>query len=192
MADLNQLARMARLFGAIVPGHGRQAAGRASSRSGWPRSSTTASSATRSAAFAAAYAGDPRDRRPRRGRRRRHGARVRVDGGHAAVARSSPTAPRRSATAPGRATCASSSPPGPAPGCCTPTRTRATSGCSPDGRLGVLDFGAVARLPGRAAAADRAAAALGAGRRRRDASRSGLRDEGFIQPGVRGRRRSRC
>ena len=41
----------------------------------------------------------------------------------------------------------------PAPGCCTPTRTRATSGCSPrgrqPGRLGVLDFGAVARLPER-------------------------------------------
>ena len=38
-----------------------------------------------------------------------------------------------------------------APACCTPTRTPATSGCCPTedgqpGRMGVLDFGAVARL----------------------------------------------
>ena len=44
-----------------------------------------------------------------------------------------------------------------APGCCTPTRTPATSGLIPaadgsPGRLGVLDYGAVARLPGPGAA----------------------------------------
>ena len=33
------------------------------------------------------------------------------------------------------------------PGCCTPTRTRATSGCCPTAGSACIDFGAVARLP---------------------------------------------
>ena len=71
-----------------------------------------------------------RDRRAPRGRRRAAGAGHRVGRRHAAVARSSPPAPPSSATWPGCAWPPCTSPPRAGPGCCTPTRTRATSGCS--------------------------------------------------------------
>ena len=54
----------------------------------------------------------------------------------------------------------------------------------PDGRLGVLDFGAVARVPGGLSPSIGRLLRL-ALRGDRDAVAQGLRDEGFIKPGVR-------
>ena len=62
--------------------------------------------------------------------RQRPGAGHRVGRRHAAVRGSSPTARRRSATGPACCWRGSCSPGRPAPACCTPIRTRATSGCS--------------------------------------------------------------
>ena len=74
----------------------------------------------------------------------------------------------------------------PASGCCTPTRTRATSGCSPDGRrLGVVDYGAVARLPGGELPPAIGALLRIALRDDYDEVLAGLRDEGFVKPDIR-------
>ena len=118
----------------------------------------------------------------------RAGAGHRLDGRHPAVGGSSPTAPRRSATAPASCWPASCSPGRPAPGCCTPTRTRATSACADDGRLGVLDFGTVNRLP------DGLPAPIGpllrlAARRRCRGRYAGLQDGGLRQTRRRAGRR---
>ena len=100
-------------------------------------------------------------------------------------------APRRSATTTASCSCGSCSPARRAPGCCTPTRTPATSGSCPNddgspGRLGVLDFGAVARLPERGLPdgdgppdPDRRRSRTG------EALLDGLRDEGFIKDRIR-------
>ena len=70
------------------------------------------------------------------------------------------------------------------PGCCTPTRTPATTGSCPTGGSGVLDFGAVARLPdGLPPSIGRLLRVALDGRRGRR-SRTGLRAEGFIKPRV--------
>ena len=84
-------------------------------------------------AFADAYAGRPGHLRARRGRRHRPRAGQRVDGRHPALQDHQSTAAGRSGTGPGSCSSASCSPARPGPGCCTPTRTRATSGCSPTG-----------------------------------------------------------
>ena len=134
-------------------------------------------------------------RRPRRagpaGRRRRAaGAGHRVGRRHAAVARSSRRA--RRAARPGRPAAGPllfSGPPragllhaDPHPG---------NFRLLDDGRLVVLDFGAVDRLPGRAA---RARSAGCSGSRSRTATREGvfdgLRAEGFVRAGDRPRRRA--
>ena len=81
----------------------------------------------------------PRDRGARGGRRRRAGAGQRVDGvARLAGVGDRAAAPRRSATTTASCWCGSCSPARPAPACCTPTRTPATSGCCPsaDGQPG--------------------------------------------------------
>ena len=128
--------------------------------------------------------------RPTRGPRLR-GARCRDQAEHVLVAsgwtacrcpRSSPTAPRRSATPPASATSLPLRLPRPG----RPAARRPAPGnyrLLPDGRLGVLDYGAVARLPGRAATGDRAAAPVALAGDAEDVL-AGLRAEGFIKPVV--------
>ena len=74
----------------------------------------------------------PHDRHPRGRRPRRHRAGHRVDGEPLlAWRRSSPRARRQSATTTASCSCGSSSRVRSAPACCTPTRTRGTSGSCP-------------------------------------------------------------
>ena len=118
-----------------------------SSRSECSRSSTTRSRPTRSAPSPPR---SPTIRRSRSraswpARRRRsspNGSRARRCRGSSPAGTTERTRPRR---LPARRCC--TTPRRRAPGCCTPTRTPATSASAPDGRLGVVDFGAVARLP---------------------------------------------
>ena len=148
---------------------------------GSPRSSTTSWRRRRRRAFAKAYAGDDEILRPAGGRRRAAGAGHRVGRRHAAVAGDHPSgtpderdlAGLRLATlhfsAPARAGLLHADP--------HPGNFRLLA----DGRLGVLDFGAVARLPGghpepvgrltRLALAGRADEVLARAARRRASSR---------------------
>ena len=166
-----------------VPRHGRQAADRRAQGAGGRGAGLRRWRPTRSAAFAAAYAGDDADRRPPGGGQRAEGDRLRVARGHAAVAdhrRRHPGAAR-----PRRASCwrCCTSPARSGPGCCTPTRTRATSGCCADGRLGVIDFGATARLPdGHPEPIGRLLRWALAGRA--DEVLADLRAEGFVRPNM--------
>ena len=145
---------------------------------GSPRSSTTS------------WRRQPSRRSPRRtpattrsssrgGRRRRAGAGHRVDRRHAAVAGDPRRRRRSSATAPGCCWRAALLRPGRGPGCCTPTRTRATSGCSPTGGSACSTSARSPGCPDGHAGADRPAGPAGAGRRRRGgarrAARGGLR-----------------
>ena len=147
ISDLNQLARAARLFATLSPGHGREAAARRAEGAASSRSWTTSSRP----------AGSGRSPRPTTATRT-SSCRRSIDGsarvlvtewldGHSAVDDHRRTAARRTAT--GRASCWC--------GSCTPARRRAgllhadphpgNFRLLPDGRLGVLDFGAVNRLP---------------------------------------------
>ena len=190
LSDLNQLARLARLFACSSPGPGRQAAARRAEGAGRrgarlpPRGELAArlrggvSTATPTSAS-------------RGHRRRRARARHRVDRGHPAVRDHRERHARTSATGPGCCWCASLLRARPGRGCCTPTRTRATSGCCRrPARRARLRRGQPAA--GRPARADRPAGPPRARRRRRRRSPTGLRDEGFILPRRRARRRSRC
>ena len=76
-----------------------------------------------------------------------------------------------------------------APGCCTPTRTRATSGSLADGRLGVHRLRRGQPAPARAAAGDGRADRRRARRRGARTLEDGLRREGFIKPSMSARRR---
>ena len=96
---------------------------------------------------------------------------------------SSPRAPRRSATRPPRSTSSSCCGPRTGPGCCTPTRTRATSGspttagsaCSTSAPSTGSPTGC--RRPWAGCSPRRSPV-------RREALEAGLRDEGFIRKGV--------
>ena len=134
-------------------------------------------------AFAAAYAGDDADRRPAGGRQRAEGDRLRVARRARRCRGSSPTAPRSSATAP--ATCW--------PCCTSPVPQRAgllhadphpgNFRLLADGRLGVIDFGAVARLPdGHPEPIGRLLRWALAGKA--DEVLADLRAEGFVRPNV--------
>ena len=143
--------------GAALPGHRRQAADR---RDPGPRRrrARLPPRGRGPAGVRRRLPRRPRHRGARRGRRRRHRAGHRVAGEPASLAAVIARAPARSATTTASCWCGSCSPGRRAPACCTPTRTPATSGCCPradgsPGRLGVLDFGAVARLPDSVAAA---------------------------------------
>ena len=131
LSDLTQLSRFARLLGPADPGHGHQAADHGAARPG-----------LRGAGLRPGGAGPARPRGGVRGRPGRGGARRgapvrpgagdRVDGRGAAVRGDRRRHRRSSGTAPASCWPASSSPARPAPACCTPIRTRATSGCCPD------------------------------------------------------------
>ena len=179
LSDLNQIGRMGRLVGMLVPGLDikplvaeLQGPGRRGARLPSWRPTTRRRSPT-------AYDGDPDILVPRV-----------VDGTDAGAGQpsgstarrcpgSSPTGTRSSATAAGlllrRGSC---SPGRRGPGCCTPTRTPATSGCSTTAASCVLDFGAVNRLPDGLPAADRPAAPAGGRRRRRGRLRRPARTRG--------------
>ena len=86
MADLNQLARFARLFAALFPGMEVKPLIAELKARVESRSSTTGSRPTPSAAFAAAYAGDDQIVVPAGGGQRAQGDRLRVARGHPAVA----------------------------------------------------------------------------------------------------------
>ena len=146
ISDLNQLARAARLFATLSPGMDvKPLLVELKARvveeldylleAGWQR------------AFAEAYDGDPDIVVPKVIDGSGTGAGDRMARRHSAVDDHRAKAARRNVTGPDCCSCASCTPVRRAPGCCTPTRTPATSGCWPDGRLGVLDFGAVNRLP---------------------------------------------
>ena len=185
-SDLRQLARLARTVGTAGARRRDQAAGRGAAgprrgrarlppRGRGPDAPSTTPSPTTRTSWCPTWSRSARrcwspsgSRAPRRWRR------------------SSPRAPRRSATTTASCWCASSSPARLAPACCTPTRTPGTSGSCPartasPGRLGVLDFGAVARLPDQGLPEAmgrliRIAATEDEGRAGR-----GLRSEGFIK-----------
>ena len=127
LGDLNQLARVARLFGLLVPGHRRQAAARRAAARGSPRSSTTPLEAAAQPAFAKGFADDPTSpcRAVVDAGRARPGHRVAGRPPLSTVISSGTQDERdRAATL-----CPRSCSPAPsAPACCTPTRTRATSG----------------------------------------------------------------
>ena len=128
MSDLRQIARLAKTVGTMVPGIDVK-----------PLVAELIDRARRGARLRARGRGAAHVRRgvPRRPRHRRAGRRrARRAGcwsrsGWTAPARSRPssaTAPRPSATTTASCSCGSCSPARRAPACCTPTRTRATSG----------------------------------------------------------------
>ena len=150
-----------RLFGVLVPGldvkplvaelqgPGRRGARLRARGRGPARRSPTA------------FAGDPDIARPRRSSPAPSQVLVtRVDRRHAAVADHRRRAPRRSATAPACCSSGSCSPARRGPGCCTPTRTRATSGCS---TTAASACSTSARSPGCRTACPRRSAAAAAG-----------------------------
>ena len=128
MADLNQLARFARLFAALFPGMDVKPL-IAELKARVVEELDYGLEADAQRAFAAAYAGDAADRRPAGGGQRPEGDRLGVARRHSAVADHRRRHPR--AARPRRARCwrCCTSPARSGPGCCTPTRTRATSGC---------------------------------------------------------------
>ena len=182
MSDLNQLARFARLFAALFPGMDVKPL-IAELKARVVEELDYGLEADAQRAFAAAYAGDDADRRPAGGGQRAQGDRLRVARGHPAVAdhrRRHPRAarPRRS-PAGGPALLRARS----GPGCCTPTRTRATSGCWTTAGSGVIDFGATARLPdGHPEPIGRLLRWALAGKA--DEVLADLRAEGFVRPSV--------
>ena len=133
----------------------------------------------------------PRLRRARTSSQQREQVIVsRVDGRACRCRGSSPRAPRSSATPPAQLLPASSCSPGRrAPGCCTPTRTRATSGCTPDGRLRRPRLRR--RQPAAPTACRRRSGRCSRSALEGDAEAvlAGLREEGFVKPSHRPRRR---
>ena len=144
-ADLNQLARMARMFGVLRPGPGRQAAARRAQ--GADRGGARLPPRGRGPArFAAAYDGDPDFVVP--------DVLAGTDGaGHASGSRDSALAadrrrhPGASATVPAALRPLPVLRPG-AGGAAARRPAPRQLPAAADGRLGVLDFGAVDRLPG--------------------------------------------
>ena len=188
-ADLDQVVRMGRIFGVDRARHRRQAPGGRAPASGWSRSSTTPSSATRSEAFAEAYDGDPdiavpdvldgaehvvvtkwMDGRPL--------SRVITDGTQDERDHAGQRYVHFLFASPARVGLLHADP--------HPGNYRIL----PDGRLGVLDYGAVARLPGGLPPSiGRLLSVALAGDA--DTVAEGLRAEGFIKP-VRRSTPSRC
>ena len=147
LADLKQLSRLAGMFRIIQPGMDIKPL-LAELRDRITEELDYALEAEAQRAFAAAYADDPEIFVPRVVAVGAAGAGHRVGRRHAAGhghQRRHRGGTRRGRPADGHPALLRARP---GPGCCTPTRTRATSGILPDGRLGVIDFGAVARLPG--------------------------------------------
>ena len=171
------------------PGHGHQAAARRAAGARG-RGARLPLEARRPARVRRGVRRRPRLRRPRRRRTAPSTVLVTewlegtplatvIADGHAGRAR-----PRRAA-----ATCGSCSPARPGPGCCTPTRTRATSGCSPTAGSACSTSAPSPGCP--TACPPRSGGCCGiALDGDADGGRStGLRDEGFIKPGVDARRR---
>ena len=156
MSDLRQLARRrAHGWRPVLPRHRHQAAGRGAAGPRRATSSTTSSRPRPSATFAEAFRDDPGVVVPDV-----------VDVGEHVLVTEWLESPHSLARVIREGTPGGARPLRPAvrpvpvrrarraPGCCTPTRTPATTGSCPPttaspGRLGVLDFGAVARLPER-------------------------------------------
>ena len=123
-----------------APGPGRRTSSTTPSRRRRSRRSPTPSATTRTSSCPTSSRSATRCWSPSGSRARRRSR------------RSSATARRRSATTTASSSCGSCSPGPPAPACCTPTRTPGNFRILPNadgspGRLGVLDYGAVARLP---------------------------------------------
>ena len=157
VSDLNQLARVARVAGRLDPRHRHQADhGRAQAADG--RGARLQPRGRQPAQFAEAFARRPGLRRPRRAASTASTSSSPSGSTACRCRRSSPPGPRSSATPP-RSSTSSSSSPGPSrAGLLHADPHPGNFRLLPDGRLGVLDFGAVNRLPGRAAAGDGRAA----------------------------------
>ncbi len=188
LGDLKQLSRLARMFSVAHPRARRQAAARRARGAG--RRGARLPARGRGAARPSPRRTTATRRSASRGRGRR-AERVLVtewmDG--TPLSRDHPRRHARGAR-PRRRCCwpASCSPGRCSPGCCTPTRTPATSGCCPTAGSGVIDFGAVDRLPDGSPEPIGRLARLGAGRRGRRRCSPALRAEGFVKAEHRGRR----
>ena len=172
MADLTQLARFARLFAALFPGMDVKpllAELKARVRRG---ARLRAGGRSRSATFAAAYAGDPQIVVPRVVASAPKVIVSRVARRHAAVAdhrrRHAPSERDRAGQLLAAAALLR---PRSGPGCCTPTRTRATSGSSPTGGWASSTSARSARLPDGHPEPIGRLIRLGAGRQRRRGAR---------------------
>ena len=185
MADLTQLSRVRLAVQPHLPRPGRQAAAGRDQGAG-ARGTRLHPRGRRAARLRRGLRRRRGDRRPAGRRERAQGDRQRVDGRHAAVARSSPAGTQEERdlagsrlallhySAPGRAGMLHADP--------HPGNFRML----PDGRLGVVDFGAVARLPGGYPPAARPADPA---RRRDDADGvlALMRSLGFVRSGHEGR-----
>ena len=130
MADLTQLTRLAWLFGRISPGLDvKPLLAEIKERVLEELDYTLEADAQR--AFAAAFADDPDIAVPRVVASAPKVDRHRVDGRHAAVVDHRLRHPGRARPRRLAAGAAALLAPRRGPGCCTPTRTRATSGCCP-------------------------------------------------------------
>ena len=167
----------------LLPRPGHQAAAQGARRTGSPRSSTTASRPRASRPSPPRTTATPTSASPRSSRARTGCS---SPSGSTACPLSADD-PRRHArsSATGRRRCSPSScsPARSWRGCCTPTRTPGNFRLLPDGRLGVIDFGAVNRLP------DGAPEPIGRLARLAldgDAEQvlDALRAEGFVKPGI--------
>ena len=155
MSDLKQLARLARTIGPLVPGVDikpliEEMQARAVEELDYQLEADAQSR------FADVFRDDPRDRRARGGRARRHRAGDRVGGEPVLAGAGDPGGhARRSATTTASCSCGSCSPGRSAPACCTPTRTRGTSGCCPAPTAGSAGSrsSTTARSPGSPSAA---------------------------------------
>ena len=182
MADLNQLARFARLFAALFPGMDVKPL-IAELKARVVEELDYGLEADAQRAFAAAYAGDAQIVVPRVVASAPEGDRLRVARRHAAVADHRRRHARSSATAP--VTCW--------PSCTSPAPQRAgllhadphpgNFRLLDDGRLGVIDFGATARLPdGHPEPIGRLLRWALAGKA--DEVLADLRAEGFVRPNI--------
>ena len=130
ISDFNQLSRVGMLFSVLMPGLDVRPL-LTELRNRVAEELDYRLEATSQEAFADAYDGDPDVSVPHVDRGDRPRARQRMDGRHTARPRSSPTAPRRSGTGPESCSSGSCSRARPGSACCTRTRIRATSACSP-------------------------------------------------------------
>ena len=193
ISDLNQVVRVARVVGRLDPRPRHQAAHGRAQGPGRRGARLRARGHVPGGTFAAAFAGDADVRGPRR----------RAPGRHTSWSASGSTACRcRAIIASGTTGGARPRQPAATWSSCSPGPQRAgllhadphpgNFRLTADGRLGVLDFGAVNRLPDGLPARHRRAAHAGPRRATPRASSTGLREEGFIKPSIDDRRPRRC